>query len=483
MGKFTMEAIPMLINNEELLTNNNVEIRDPGKLHEVVGTVSQGTVQDVDRAVKAAHEAFLKWRDTDVEERKSLLKKASQIVYESASELKELLVREHGGVLWETETDFLLGTGTLQLYSQTEAAFFNPVHQDEETGWIKIEKRSKGVVAAIVPWNMPIVLAMMKLGPVLITGNTVVMKPSPTAPLALTKLLIKIAEIFPKGVINVVHGDVEVGEALTRHPLVRKVAFTGGTETGKRVMANAASTIKDITLELGGNDPAIILDDVDPKEIIPKLLKGVFTRTGQICFAVKRIYVPKSMHQSFFDTVCQFVDEYKVGHGLDESASFGPLNNKKQYDFVNQLIEKTKKSNDIVRELGKKLDPENWDNGYYILPHVVKTNNYSCDVVACEQFGPIIPVLSYENEEDVIQLANNSEQGLGSSVWANDIDRAYKIAQRIEAGSTFINSHSFESLALGMPFGGFKQSGIGRELGVNETLGAYLDTHAIRYTK
>ncbi|MGJ9460719.1 aldehyde dehydrogenase family protein, partial [Oceanobacillus sp. CF4.6] len=295
-----------------------------------------------------------------------------------------------------------------------DSAYFDTVHKDEETGWTKIEKKSKGVVAAIVPWNMPVVLTMMKLGPALVTGNTVVLKPSPTAPLALTKLLKKIANVLPKGVINVVHGDVEVGEAMTKHPLVRKVAFTGGTETGKIVMKNAASTIKDITLELGGNDPAIVLDDVNPAEIIPKLLAGVYARSGQICFAVKRIYVPKTIYNEFFESFCQYVDEYKVGHGLNENASFGPLNNKKQYDFVNGLIERTKKSGATVKELGTKLDPENWDNGYYILPHVVKVDDPTSESVSCEQFGPIIPIIPYENEEEVIKLANDSEQGLGS---------------------------------------------------------------------
>jgi len=478
-----MERIGIFINNEEIFTDNNMEVRDPGNLSTVVGHVSLGDKMHVDQAVRAAHEAFLTWREKDVEERKALLAQAAKVVHESASKYKEILISEHGGVLWEAETDFLLGSGTLQLYSSMDSSYFGPDHQELENGWIKVEKQPKGVVSAIVPWNMPMVLTMMKVGPALVSGNTLVIKPSPTAPIALTKVLKDIASLLPKGVINVLHGDGDVGEAMTKHPLVRKVAFTGGTNTGAMVMANAASSIKEVTLELGGNDPAIILDDVNPSEIIPKLLKGVFTRSGQICFAVKRIYVPRPMLDQFYDQFCEAVDEYKVGHGLNEEASFGPMNNKKQYDIVMKIIEDTKNSNAVVRVLGKKIDPENWENGYYILPHVVKTDDYSLDVVTQEQFGPIIPIMPYDTIEDAIRLANDSEQGLCSSVWSNDIDNAYKVARKIEAGSTFINSHSFDSLSLGMPFGGVKQSGIGRELSIEDTLKSYVEPHAIRYIK
>ncbi|WP_087974760.1 aldehyde dehydrogenase family protein [Oceanobacillus rekensis] len=478
-----MEKVGLLINNEEVFTDNYMEVRDPGDLSTVVGKVAQGNKDHVDQAVRGAHAAFLTWREKNVEERKALINEAMKVVQESSSKYKELLVREHGGALWEAETDFMLGAGTLQLYSNMDSTYFDSVHKEVEDGWIKIEKQPKGVVSAIVPWNMPIVLTMMKVGPALVSGNTIVIKPSPTASIALTKLLKDIASLLPKGVINVLHGDIDVGEAMSKHPLVRKVAFTGGTNTGSIVMANAGSSIRDVTLELGGNDPAIILDDVNPSDIIPKLLKGVFTRSGQICFAVKRVYVPRHMHDSFYEEVCKVVDQYKVGHGLKEEASFGPMNNKKQYDIVTKIIESTKNSNAEVRELGEKIDPENWDNGYYILPHVVKTDDYSLDVVTQEQFGPIIPIMPYDTVEDAIRLANDSEQGLCSSVWSNDIDYAYKVARRIEAGSTFINSHSFDSLALGMPFGGVKQSGIGRELAIDDTLKSYVETHSIRYIK
>lgn len=484
----TLEAdhkIELLINNKEVPAQQYLEVRDPGKLTDIVGIVGIGSGADVDQAVNAAHKAFLSWRNMDVNTRKEMVLATINALEESISELVPLAVREHGGLRREAETDFLRGAANLRYYSGLIENFMIPEQVENDSSWMSIEKVPKGVVGIIVPWNMPVVLTMMKLAPALLTGNTIVVKPSPTAAIALSTLLKRMAAMLPDGVINVVNGGAEVGIALTRHPLVRKIAFTGGTETGKEVLRNAANSafIKTTTLELGGNDPAIILDDVNPADIIPDLLKGIYTRAGQVCFAVKRIYVPQSMSDKFFNTFCEFVDEYKVGHGLDPLASFGPLNNKKQYQFVKNLIEMTKNSGSVVRELGSKLDPEGWDNGYYILPHVVKAESHSLEIVSCEQFGPIIPIIPYSTIDQAIEFANDTEYGLCSSVWSNDLQRALDIARKIEAGATFINTHSFASTTLGMPFGGVKNSGIGREMAGNLTLSEYIDYHSIRYLK
>lgn len=473
------------INGEFLPTSTHAQsVNDPGQLTKQVGTITNTSLEEVNHAIEVAHQAFLSWRNTSITERQQCLKQAAEIIFQQKDLLKELLVSEHGGMLWEAETDFYLGSGLMGMYAQAPHDVLSTKEIQEDTGWIRIQQKAKGVVAAIVPWNMPVVLTVMKLGPLLFAGNTVVLKPSPFAALALTQLLAKIAAVFPKGVINVVHGDADVGNLMTSHPLVRKVAFTGGTPTGAAVMASAAQGIKDVTLELGGNDAAIILEDADFASILPKLLKGIFTRSGQICFAVKRIYVPQEKLDQYFDLMCEYVSQYKVGHGLNPEANFGPLNNKKQFDIVQNIIANTKASSQCeVREVGQKLNPEQWDNGYYILPHIVKTLDNSLDVVQQEQFGPIIPLIGYSSVEQALDYTNDCEQGLCSSVWSNDIDRAYEIAQKIEAGSTFINSHSFDSLQLGMPFGGIKQSGIGRELGLESTISAYLEPHAIRYIK
>ncbi|MFY0408727.1 aldehyde dehydrogenase family protein [Solicola sp. PLA-1-18] len=455
---------------------------DPGRLDTVASRVATGTAADVDRAVQRAHQAFLSWRSTPVSERVAVIMKAADIVQGSAEELAPLLVREHGGVLWEATTDFMLGTGVLQHTASLAESFFEAVQHDDETSFISIEKVPRGVVGAIVPWNMPVVLTMMKLAPALATGNTIVLKPSPFAPAALTMLLERMSAELPEGVVNVVLGDTEVGEALTSHPLIRKVGFTGGTATARHVMSSAAQSIKNVTLELGGNDAAVVLDDADLDSTLEGMLPGIFTRTGQICFAVKRVYVPRASYDTFVDALCDRVGQYKVGHGLDPEASFGPLNNKAQFDRVSELIAAAKDSPSKVIELGHKLDADQWDNGYYVLPHVVRDVEHDALITSCEQFGPIIPVVAYDSEEQAIAWANDSEYGLCSSVWGTDTDHALTVARQIEAGSTFVNSHSFASLDLRMPFGGIKQSGIGREFGA-AGMSEYVEEHAIRVVK
>lgn len=458
------------------------EVIDPGKNSEVVARVAVGTPEDVDQAVKAAHEAFASWRQLAPSERANLVLEAADVVGASADELAPLLVREHGGMLWEAQTDFGLGAGVLQHTASLAEDFFEPTSFDDESSTIMIEKQPRGVVAAIVPWNMPVVLTMMKLAPALVTGNTVVLKPSPFAAAALTTLLQRIAEVLPKGVVNVVHGDGDVGGALTSHPLVRKVGFTGGLATAQKVAASTANSVKNITLELGGNDPAIVLDDADIEKVLDRMLLGIYTRSGQICFAVKRVYVPAKMHDEFAQALIARVDKYVVGHGLDASSNFGPLATAEQYKKVTELIAQTRASGADVLELGTKAEGTNWEDGYYVLPHVVRNAAHEDAISTCEQFGPIIPLIPYEDLEQAITWANDSEFGLGSSVWTSDPTKGFEVASKIEAGSTFINTHAFESLDLRMPFGGIKQSGIGREFGT-AGMNEYVEDHAIRLLK
>lgn len=456
--------------------------RDPGKLSDVVARIAVGTPKDVDKAIQTAHAAFLEWRKVSPAERASKLLEAADALSSSVAELAPLLVREHGGVLWEAQTDFALGTGVLQHTANLTEQFFTPVEYDDDESFIRIEKTPRGVAAAIIPWNMPIVLAMMKVAPALATGNTIVLKPSPFASAALTMALQRMAEKLPPGVINVVHGDSDVGQALTTHPLVRKIGFTGGVETARHVGRAASESIKNITLELGGNDPAIVLADADLAKTLDRMLPGIFTRTGQICFAVKRIYVPQAMHDRFVDTLLARVKNYVVGHGLTEGVNFGPLATKAQYDKVRDFIESAKAAGGDVVELGHLTAGLDTDDGYYVLPHIVRNASNESEMSRCEQFGPVIPVIPYESEEQVIDWANDSEFGLGSSVWTSDTERGLAIASQIEAGSTFINTHSFDSLDLRMPFGGIKQSGIGREFG-EAGMTAYVEDHAIRLLK
>mgnify|MGYP003635681701 CR=1 FL=1 len=428
-----------LINGEIKDANEYRSHIDPGKLSDVVASVAVGTADDAVQAIQAAHKAYLLWRKTEPKARVEMMLKAGEILGECAEDLAPLLVREHGGVLWEAQTDFALGKGVLQHTASLAEAFLEPVNMDDDQCTIRVEKQPRGVVAAIVPWNMPVVLTM-------------------------------------------VHGDIEVGEPLTTPPLVRKVGFTGGTATARAVMKSAAESIKNLTLELGGNDPAIVLDDADIEKTLDRMLSGIFTRSGQICFAVKRIYVPRAIHDQFVDALCNRVSEFVVGHGLSEGVNFGPLATEAQYQNVHKLIDIAKASDAQVVELGRMADGIDKNDGYYMLPHVVIGASHTDQVSCCEQFGPVIPVIAYDDEEQVIEWANDSEYGLGSSVWTSNSERGMQLASRIEAGSTFINSHAFDSLDLRMPFGGIKHSGIGREFG-EAGMSEYVEEHAIRLLK
>lgn len=480
---FNQIKVNIMINNQDMPSERYSEIRDPGKLTDLVGWAPIGSADDVDKAVKAAHIAFLSWRKVKVEERIAKLLETGEILKDSINDLAPLLSREHGGLLREASMDFMAGYANFKNFANVVPDFMKPEQSEDDISWISIEKNPKGVAAIIVPWNMPVVLTMMKLVPALMTGNTIVVKPSPNAPLALSLLLKRMAAILPIGVINVVHGDADVGVALTKHPLVKKVAFTGGSATGKQVNINAAESLKGVTLELGGNDPAIILNDANIEEIMPRILRAIFTRSGQVCYAIKRIYVQEKILDTFTELLCQKVNEYKVGHGLDERSGIGPVNNAKQHQFVLGLIEHAKSSGAEVRELGTKIDPENWDNGYYIMPHVVIDRSHTTELVGCEQFGPVISITPFETIEQAVQYANASDYGLASSVWSRDIEQAKAIARKIEAGLTFINTHGLGSTVFGMPFGGIKNSGIGRESSPMLTLSAYTDYHALRYLK
>ncbi|HEY4074496.1 MAG TPA: aldehyde dehydrogenase family protein [Herbaspirillum sp.] len=475
--------LDMLINNRDVGASVYSEVRDPGRLTDLVGTVAIGSAADVHDAVTAAHAAFRIWKQVPVRERVERLMQAAAAMEKTAAELATTLVREQGMLLRETQRDVNNGIKSLREMADLAEAFLQAEVFEDGEAIVRVEKAPRGVVAAIVPWNAPMGLTMGKVGPALATGNTIVIKPSAFAPLAVSQALKTLSAFFPPGVINVVHGEAEVGGALTHHPLVRLISFTGGTRTGKAVMAAAAETIKNISLELGGNDPAIVLDDADPALIVPELIKGIFPRSGQVCYAIKRVYVPKKMASPFFDALCSAVDQYKVGYGLDPSATFAPMNNRSQYNIVRGLIERSKQAGAVVRELGAKLEPDNWDNGFYVQPTVVMGLASSAELVVNEQFGPVIPLVVYDSQEQVLQFANNTEYGLASSIWTGDHQRGLQLASELEAGVTFINSHA--RTALGerhMPFGGVKQSGIGR-VRTNVGLAEYIEYHAISLNK
>jgi len=471
--------LELFINGRDVPAASYFKVRDPGRLTDTVAEVAVGTAEDVGIAVDAAHKAFQSWRGTSLENRIERLRAAANALEIRSNELADLLVREQGMLRRDTLRDTANGVGSLREAALLADPFLRAEEFRDDEAWVRVEKVPVGVVAAIVPWNAPMSLTMGKVGPALAAGNCIVVKPSPYAPVAVSEALKTVAGFFPPGVINIVHGEDDVGTALTHHCLVRKISFTGGTRTGRAVMAAAALSVKNIGLELGGNDPAIVLDDVLPSEIVSEIIKGVFPRSGQVCYAIKRIYVPRRIYTDFCSVLCEAIDKYQVGYGLDPRSTFAPMNNKAQFTYVRELIERARKTGATVRELGSKLDPASWENGYYLRPTVISEVLPDAEIVMSEQFGPVVPVVAYDSEEDALAMANATEYGLGSSIWGRDIERAKRLAQRVEAGMTFINSHA--RTALGgrhMPFGGMKQSGLGRA-GTTVGLAEYVEYHAI----
>lgn len=477
------QRLELLIDNKPVSTNSYFEVRDPGKRPCLVAMVADGTALHADQAVRAAHRAYLSWRDVPVRQRMEQVLEAAAAMESAGPDLAEILVREQGMLLSDTRRDVANGVETLREIAAIAEDFLEPERHEDGESLIQIRKAPRGVVAAIVPWNAPMGLTMAKVAPALVSGNTIVVKPSPFAPLAVSRALEIVARFFPDGVVNVVHGDGEIGPALTRHPLVRKISFTGGIGTGKAVMAAAAESVKNIGLELGGNDPAIVLDDAVPEEVVPHLIKRIFVRSGQVCYAVKRIYVPQAMYESFFDTLCDAVDRLQVGYGLDPRSTLAPVNNLNQYRHIQSLIDGARRDGAHVLELGGKLAPERWTEGYYLRPAVIGNVAPDAPVVVGEQFGPVIPVVPYRSEDEALRMANGTEHGLGSSIWTRDVDRGMAMAGRIEAGLTFINSHARTRLGdRHIPFGGVKQSGIGR---VRTCIGLaeYVEYHTVSLDK
>jgi acyl-CoA reductase-like NAD-dependent aldehyde dehydrogenase len=347
---------------------------------------------------------------------------------------------------------------------------------DDDDKHIELRYRPLGVVGIITPWNAPVNLALGPLVSALYTGNTVVLKPSPYTPLTTLRLGEILNDIFPAGVVNVLAGGDELGQAMTEHADIDKISFTGSVATGKKVLASAAGTLKRVTLELGGNDPAIVLDDADPKAIAKKLFFASFVNSGQVCMAIKRIYA----HESVYDALCEALVEEarnaKLGSGLEPDTQLGPIQNKMQFDKVVDILEDTKKSGAKILVGGEVPDGP----GYFFPPTLVVDIDESSRLVVEEQFGPIVPVLKYSDIEDAIARANNTRYGLSGSVWTSDTKRGEEIAARLEVGTAWVNQHRATSAFV--PFGGAKESGYGRQYSILG-LKAYMEPEVISVAK
>lgn len=427
------------------------------------------TDDELELAVAAAAAAFTTWRQDESARIAVMLEAADRLDAESRM-LGRLMTMEQGKPIQGAIDEIGYAADWLRYYATLDRTL--EVVQDDDSAFAEVVRHPIGPVAAITPWNVPIALAFWKVAPALRAGNTVVLKPSPYTPLTTLKAGEVLAAVLPRGVLNVVTGLDPLGAKLVAHPEIRKVTFTGSTTTGRRIAAAAATDLKRITLELGGNDPAIVLDDADPRRAAAGIFVHAMANSGQICVAVKRAYVPRALRREFLDALVELAAKAVVGNGLDERVTIGPINNRPQLERVIGLA-------DAAQHLGAKAlaGGQSMDGpGYFYPPTILADANESMAVVAEEQFGPLLPVLEYEDLDDAVARANASPYGLGSSVWTTDRERGAEVAGRLEAGTTWINAHGL--LPPGIPFGGVKDSGLGVENGVLG-LHEFTDVHVV----
>jgi acyl-CoA reductase-like NAD-dependent aldehyde dehydrogenase len=416
----------------------------------------------LDSAMRAAADAFKSWSRDDARRRQALQDCAAAITAK-AGELAPVLTQEQGKPLAKAMEE-IMGTAFWFQYTSTLEMPLE-ILADDDTRRIEVRRRPLGVVAAITPWNFPVMLASWKIAPALLAGNTVVLKPSPFTPLTTLKLGEILREVLPAGVLNVVSGGDALGGWMTSHPVPRKISFTGSVATGKKVAAAAAPDLKRVTLELGGNDPAILLPDVDPKAVASRVFWGAFENCGQVCSAIKRVYVPEALYQPLVAELAELARGVQVGNGMEDGTQMGPLNNEPQLRRVGELVEDAKRNGGRIAAGGERLG----DSGYFFAPTIVADVSDGTRLVDEEQFGPALPIVAYRTVDEAIAKANATHFGLSGSVWSNDVGRATEIAKELECGTAWVNQHL--AILPNTPFGGAKWSGIGVENGTWGLLG------------
>ncbi len=464
----------MTIGGKAVTTTATIDVFNPAT-RQVIARVPDATQDDLDAAVAAGAAQFKRWRGSTHAERAAALNEIADVLEGNAEAFMALLTREQGkpraGAEWE-----VMGSA---LWFREIAKQSLPEELVEETAERRVITRFSplGVVGAITPWNFPILLAVSKIAPAIAAGNTIVLKPSPFTPLCTLKLGELCREVLPPGLLNVVSGGDDLGKWMTAHPGIAKIAFTGHTETGKSVMRSAAGTLKRITLELGGNDPAIVLPDVDARAIAPQLFWAAFQNSDQFCNATKRLYVHADVYDDVLRELVAFARTQKVGNGVDPDTALGPIQNEPQYRKVLDYFDDCRR-NGYRFALGGEVDPQ--ASGWYVPVTIVDDPPEHSRVVVEEPFGPILPVLRWRDEEDVIRRANDTIYGLGASVWGQDVATVERIGAQLEAGTVWLNEvHQYSPHQA---FGGHKQSGIGCENSIHGLM-EYTNWHTITLNK
>ena len=452
-------------------------IHDPAT-GELVDTVPKGTAEDVKRAVAAAQEAAVEWGRFSPPKRGACLSEAARLVLENEKELTQLLTKEQGKALRESVLEIRRFAHTLEHYAGMAKTLRGGYVKLDDGRYGLIMSKPMGVVGSIVPWNFPVSLMGNKVGPALLAGNAMVIKPAGTTPLAATRCVELVQQAgLPKGTINMVTGPGGVvGEEILRNPTIRKVGFTGATDTGKRVMEVAAQEVKRVTLELGGSDPMIVCDDANIDRAVSAASVGRFFNCGQACLAVKRLYLYDKIADEFIEKLVDKVRKLRVGNGLTRGTMLGPLHTKAQREEVEEQVADAVQRGAKVLVGGDRPAGDEYDKGNFLNPAVVVDVDPESRLLTDEVFGPALPVVRVKNLEDALTQANDSIFGLGSSVWTQDIDKAMYAAEKLDAGYTWVNSAQI--IYDELPFGGVKQSGVGKEHG-NEAVEHYSEVKSV----
>jgi len=437
---------------------------------ESCGVCPEATKEQLDRAVAAAAQAQPAWAATPIEKRRERLAALAAVLREHESELAALITMEQGKPLPRALDE--VRRAALQLERVTALSLEPKLLRDAPDGRIELRRRPLGVVGAITPWNMPIVLAVPKITHALYTGNTIVLKPSPYTPLSSLRLAEYAQQVFPAGVLNILAGGDDFGRWMSEHPGIAKISFTGSIATGKKVMASSAGGLKRLTLELGGNDAALVLPDVDLPSALPRMFAAAFANSGQVCMAIKRLYVHESIHDAVVEGLANIARSTRVGDGFEPDVALGPVQNRAQHEIVKRILADTRQRG------GRFVAGGNVPHrpGYFVEPTIVTGLAEDAALVQEEPFGPVLPVLSFSDVDEAVQRANATRFGLGGSVWSHDVEAAANIAARLESGVVWVNSHM--ALDVCAPFGGAKESGFGREYG-EEGLSEYTEAVAL----
>lgn len=450
-----MLHIPMTIANGDAEAPGRIEVVDPAT-GQPFATVPDAGADELQAAIDAAAAAFPGWAATAWDDRKVAVLRISAAIGAHAEELARLLTREQG----KPHDQAMFEVGAAAQWCAATATLDLPVETVEDTAehLVQVERVPLGVVGAISPWNFPVLLSMWKIIPAILTGNTIVLKPSPFTPLTVLRIGQLIRDLLPAGVVNIITGGDALGPLMTAHPGFAKISFTGSTATGRRVMASAAPTLKRITLELGGNDPALIFADVDVAATAEQVFWSAFTNSGQICVATKRAYVQDDIYDEFLAALKAIAAKVPMGPGSEQGSMLGPVQNRQQFERLQSLLAETRSAGAVVIQPGSAPD-----RGYFMPITLVDNPPEDSRIVQEEQFGPILPLIRFSTEDEAIARANATEYGLACTIWTADEPRARRVARQIEAGSVWIN----EGLALSpfAAFGGHKQSGIGQENG------------------